>query len=388
MQVLAVEAGQSDLSQLFSRIPADWTKLFRTSADWSFTTTAQPECKNRKLAWPRGKMIGGCSSINAMLYNKGSPDDYDEWERLGNQGWAYNDIAPYLRKSENFTQPQDERRLPQEDLEQHGKSGPWNIGYAANIKVNKAFPLACDAVGIRKTPDVNTARGILGATRVQTFIDTFGQRCSTAVAYLTADVVTRPNLKIASGQTVTRIIFDTSGRQPRALGVEMSASKTAPVSYLAKARKEILLCAGSLGSPQLLKVSGVGPAEELKKHNIPLVGELAGVGENLMDHMAFHGIIFKTDKDASIHYLQDPIKSLPAMLQWFWRGTGDMTGPGTDAYAFIRTADRSDAPDSLSNNDRSSGARSADLELLGVSLCLTDQGRFVAPQKDVSQFPF
>ena len=116
--------------------------------------------------------------------------------------------------------------------------------------------------------------------------------------------------------------------------------------------------------------------------------ELAGIGENLMDYMAFHGLIFKTDKDASTHYLQDPIKSLPAMLEWFRRGTGVMTGPGTDAYAFIRTADRSDAPDSLRNNDRSSGARSADLELLGVSVCLSEQVRFIAPQKDLSQFPF
>jgi choline dehydrogenase len=188
--------------------------------------------------------------------------------------------------------------------------------------VTKAFPDACAAVGIPKTSDINTDRGILGATAVQTFIDSSGQRASTARAYLTADVVLRPNLKIASGQHVTRIIFDNSGSQPRAVGVEMAASARSPVRYLAKARKEVLLCAGSIGTPQLLKLSGIGPAEELKQHEIPVVKELSGVGENLMDHMAFHGVTFKTDKDVSIHYLQDPIATLPSLIQWLRDGTG------------------------------------------------------------------
>jgi choline dehydrogenase len=322
--ILAIEAGESDAKQIMSRIPAGLTKLWRSPVDWNFLTTAQPACDGRKLEWPRGKMIGGCSSINAMMYNKGAPDDYDEWERLGSKGWAYKDVAPYLKKAENFRQPKngDERKLSAEDLAQHGRGGPWEISYSCQGEVTKVFPDACAAVGIPKASDVNTDRGILGATAVQTFIDSSGQRASSATAYLTADVVMRPNLKIASGQNVTRIIFDTDGSQPRAAGVEMAASVTSSVRYLAKARKEILLCAGSIGTPQLLKLSGIGPAEELKEYGIPVVKELSGVGENLMDHMAFHGVTFKTDKDVSLHYLQDTMATLPSLFQWMRDGTG------------------------------------------------------------------
>jgi choline dehydrogenase len=321
-----------------------------------------------------------------MMYNKGAPDDYDEWERLGNKGWAYKDVAPYLKKAERFHQPRDDdaRKLDAEDLAQHGQSGPWNITYPVQAELSKTFPDACDIIGIPKTPDVNTERGILGATPVQTFIDSKGQRSSAAVAYLTADVVQRSNLKIASGQLVTRIIFDNSGSQPRAIGVEMAASKTSPLRYLAKANKEVLLCAGSIGTPQLLKLSGIGPVDELKEHGIPVVKVLPGVGENLMDHMVFHGVTFKTDKYASMHYLQDPIKGLPSVIQWFRDGTGPMATQAADSFAFVRTADREDAPASLRSNDRASGPKSADLELICMSLCFTDHGHWIAPQTDVS----
>jgi choline dehydrogenase len=322
--VLAIEAGESDAKQIMSRIPAGLTRLWGSPVDWGFHTTAQPECSGRKLEWPRGKMIGGSSSMNAMMYNKGAPDDYDEWERLGNKGWAYKDVAPYLKKSENFRQPkdEDERKLNAEDLAQHGSAGPWNITYPYQADITKVFPDGCAAVGIPKTSDVNTDRGILGATAVQTFIDNSGVRSSTAAAYLTADVLQRPNLKIASGQNVTRIIFDSSGPQPRAVGVEMAASKISPLRYLAKAKKEVLISAGSIGTPHLLKLSGIGHVDELKEYEIPLVKELPGVGENLMDHMAFHGVTFKTEKGFSLHYLQDPIKSIPELVQWLRDGTG------------------------------------------------------------------
>ncbi|KAE9967412.1 hypothetical protein EG328_008205 [Venturia inaequalis] len=382
--VLAIEAGDSDLKQIFSRIPAGAPRLWKSIADWNLSTTAQPGCDGRSLYWPRGKMIGGCSSANAMMYNKGSPDDYDEWERLGNKGWGYRDMIPYLKKSEKFHQPRDDdpRKLGADDLAQHGQDGPWSITYPVQVGVAKAFPDACDSIGITKTPDVNTDRGILGASPVQTFIDTKGQRSSAAVAYLTADVIQRPNLKIASGQSVTRIIFDNSGSQPRAIGVEMAASKVSPLQYLAKAGKEVLLCAGSIGTPQLLKISGVGPAEELKQHGISIVKALPGVGENLMDHIVFPGLTFKTDKSASAHYLQDPVASLPGVVQWFRDGTGPMASQACDSFAFVRSADRDDAPADFKSNDRTSGAKSADLELICMSLCFTKHGKWVAPQTD------
>ncbi|KAF2420130.1 alcohol oxidase [Tothia fuscella] len=381
--VLAIEAGDSDAKQLFSRIPAGVTKLWHSPIlDWRFYTTPQPHCNNRKLKWPRGKMIGGCSSNNAMMYNKGAPGDYDEWERLGNKGWSYKNMYPYLKKAEKFHQPPegDIRRLPEEDYAQHGQDGVWSVRYPVQAEVTTVFPDACDEVGIPKVADINTERGMLGATAVQTFIDMKGQRSSAAVAYLRADVVQRPNLKIASGQVVTKTIFDTSGPKPRAMGVEMASSKLSPIRYLARAKEEVLVCAGAIGTPHLLKLSGIGAKEELEQYDIPLVKELPGVGENLMDHMAFHGVTFKTDPTYSIHFLQDPIKNVPAIIQWLRDGTGPMAGQASDSFAFLRACDREDAPASVRANDRASDKDSPDMELIAMSLCFSQHGKWVAPQ--------
>lgn len=255
-----------------------------------------------------------------------------------------------------------------------------HITYPPQAEVTTVFPDACNAIGIPKVSDVNTDRGMIGATPVQTFIDPSGQRSSAAAAYLTADVIQRSNLKIASGQVVTKIIFDTSGVTPKAIGVEMAASSLSPIRYLARARKEVLLSAGAISSPHLLKASGVGPLDELTEHNIPVIKNSPSVGENLMDHMAFHGITFKTDKHLSTHYLQDPLSALPAMYEWLRYGTGALSGQSSDSFAFVRSADREDAPASLRANDRSSGKTSPDLELIAMSLCFTDHGHWVAPQ--------
>jgi choline dehydrogenase len=385
--VLAIEAGDSDLKQIFSRIPAGVPRLWRTPVDWRFRTAKQTHCADRTLEWPRGKMIGGCSSNNAMMYNKGAPGDFDEWEKLGNEGWGYKDIRPYLIKSETFHQPKDgdSRKLPADDYAEHGHTGPWNITYPPQAEVTTVFPDACDSVGIPKVADINTSKGMIGATAVQTFIDTKGQRSSAAVAYLTEDVLKRPNLKIASGQIVTKIIFDTSGERPKAVGVQMASSKVSPVKYLAKAKKEVLLTAGAIGSPHLLKLSGIGPKDELEQHGIPLIKALSGVGENLMDHIAFHGVVFRTDKDVSNHYLQDQIRSLPAMVEWLRHGTGPLSGQGSDSFAFLRTTDQEDAPIALRANDRTSGPTSPDLELIAMSLCFARHGRFIAPDIGYAQ---
>jgi choline dehydrogenase len=255
-----------------------------------------------------------------------------------------------------------------------------NITYPPQAEITAIFPDACNVVGIPKVSDINTECGMLGATAVQTFIDTKGQRSSAAAAYLTADVVQRPNLSIASGQVVTKIVFNTTVSQPRAIGVEMAASKVTPIRYLARAKKEVLLCAGAIGSPHLLKLSGIGPRDELTAHEIPIVKDSPAVGENLMDHMAFHGVTFKTDKNVSNHYLQDPIKGLPAIIQWLRDGTGPVAGQACDSFAFVRAADREDAPENIRSNDRASGSKSPDLELIAMSLCFTDHGHWVAPQ--------
>ncbi|KAK4500344.1 hypothetical protein PRZ48_008533 [Zasmidium cellare] len=370
--VLAIEAGHSDLKQLFSRIPAGFGRLFGTAADWAFHTAKEPGCNDRQLFWPRGKMLGGCSAINAMIYNKGSPDDYDEWEKLGNRGWGFKSLAKYMSRAEGFHSTD----LSAEDLASHGRTGPWQIGYSHAHSLSKVFLDACQAVGIPKITDFNTEKGMIGASKFQSFIDSKGQRSSTAVAYLTEDVARRPNLSISTGQTVTKIIFDTSSSEPRAVGVEMASSKASPIRYVVKARREVILSAGAIASPQILKLSGIGPATELLKHNIPILKDLPGVGENLADHLT--GIAVFSSKLPSLQYLFDPIKSLPALIEWMRFGTGAMTTNAAESGCFIRVADREDAPAELRKNDLTSGSNAPDLELLVAPLSYIDHGRTAA----------
>lgn len=385
VSVLAIEAGHSDVKQMFSRIPAAFARLYGTAADHDIWTTKQSECDDRAMQWPRGKMIGGCSSINAMIFNKGAPDDFNEWSRLGADGWDFDSIQPYMKKAEGFTPPKDPgAELTAEELSEHGRDGPWQTGYSFISPISNVFIEACAALGFPKVRDLNSSKGINGVARLQTFIDQEGQRSSAAVAYLTKDVVQRANLKIASGQTATRIIFDSSSSgKPRAVGVEMAGNATTSVRYLAKAKKEIIVSAGAIHTPQILKISGIGPSEELSKLNIPVIKDLAGVGANLVDHL-YATLVFKCTRGWSVHYLNDPVKSLGDLVQWMRNGTGTMTSNIAECAAYCRTATRPDAPATLRNNDLSSGPTSADLEILTGAVSFINHGRFVAPTDDVS----
>nr|POE64894.1 putative gmc-type oxidoreductase [Quercus suber] len=372
VSILAIEAGHSDLKQLFSRIPAAFGRLFSTAADWNYYTEREDGCNGRKLFWPRGKML----AINAMIYNKGSPGDYDEWEKLGNNGWGFRDLTEYMKKCEGFNENHPST-LATENLVHHGRDGPWQTGYSHLDKLSEMFLNACEAVGITKVQDFNTPNGMLGASQFQTFIDPRGQRSSTSVAYLTEDVASRSNLSIATGQTVTKILFDSSSRQPRAIGVEMASSKNSPLRYIAKAKREVILSAGAIQSPQVLKLSGIGPADELKHHGISIVKDVPGVGENLADHLS--SIICFESKLPSLQYLFHPIHSLPALVEWLRFGKGAMTTNAAEAGCFLRTSDRPDAPSSLRTNDAASDSGAPDLELLIGPLSYINHGRTVAP---------
>ncbi|KAI5362616.1 putative glucose-methanol-choline oxidoreductase, FAD/NAD(P)-binding domain superfamily [Septoria linicola] len=373
--VLGIEAGHSDLKQIFSRIPAGFGRLFGTAADWAFSTAKEPECNNREMFWPRGKMLGGCSAINAMIYNKGAAEDFNEWEKMGNSGWGFDDLRKYMLKAEGY-QHGPRSKISNEDLADHGRGGPWQTGYTYTHALSQIFLDACEAIGIPKIRDFNTQKGMIGASLFQTFIDSKGQRSSTAVAYLTEKVAKRPNLSLATGQVVTKIIFDTSSAEPRAIGVEMASSKISPIRYIVKAKKEVILSAGAVATPQILKLSGLGPAAELQKHGISVIKDIAGVGQNLVDHLC--GITCFEIKVPSLQYLFHPVNSLPALIEWFRYGTGAMTTNAGEAGCFVRTADREDAPESLRKNDLSSGPGAPDLELLIGPLSYINHGRTVA----------
>lgn len=206
--------------------------------------------------------------------------------------------------------------------------------------------------------------GTLGAAACQTSITPNGERSSTAVAYIIAAVARRPNLKIAVGQTVTKIFFDKTGSKPRAIGIEMAAGKHRPVRYRVRAKREVIVSGGALHSPHILMLSGIGPAAELKKHGIPVVADIDGVGKNLQDHLAV--MLIAKVRSSSLQYLAHPVKSLPALIEWLRHGTGAMTSNVAEAFAFVRSKDHG-APAEVT--DETSGPKGSDLELLMGAVC-------------------
>lgn len=225
-----------------------------------------------------------------------------------------------------------------------------------------------------KTRDINSKQGTNGVSMFQTFINSKGQRCSTAVAYLTADVCKRPNLEIATGQNVTRIICDESAATPRAVGIEMTSPRNSPVRYLAKARKEVILCAGAVHTPQILKLSGIGPAAELTKQSISVVQDLAAVGANLADHLCTP-IVAKVAKGTSLQFLTAPIPPIGHLIRWLCKGTGAFATNASEAAAYCRVATRADCPANLRTEDLSSGPSSSDLEIIEIAAKFLDHGR-------------
>ncbi|TKA58975.1 hypothetical protein B0A55_10561, partial [Friedmanniomyces simplex] len=331
--VLVVEAGQSDLTHLMSRIPVGNGQLLNSRvANWDYETESEAQMNGRKIY------------INLLVYNRGSPDDFEEWQRLGNE----DRILVHYQDVQSFR-----TTLLHHHAGREGGDSEWLASFS-----NTLFPVdSCAAIGIRKTSDLNCSTGTIGATIFQRFIDRKGHRSSAATAYITSDVARRPNLKIAVGQTVTKLIFDTSGKHPQASGV--------------------ILSAGATVSPQSLMLSGIRLAAELRKHNIPVICDLPGVGANVADHLTAPMVL--KSKMKSMQYLFSPVKSLPALFEWLRFGTGATTTTVVEAACFLRSADRPDAPEELKRNNATSGKASPDLEIPFAPLSFLDHGAAQAP---------
>lgn len=265
--VLLLEAGPKD-SNIWIHVPLGYGKLFKEkTVNWMYQTEPEPELKGRQVFQPRGKTLGGSSSINGLLYVRGQHEDYDRWRQLGNTGWGYDDVLPYFKKAENQTRGADQY---------HGSGGPLPVSdMTVTDPLSKAFIDAAVETGLPYNPDFN------GATQegVGLFQTTTrnGRRASTAVAYL-GPAKSRSNLKIETSAHAQRVLFE--GR--RAVGVEY---RQGAALRRARARKEVVLSSGAYNSPQLLQLSGVGPADLLRTHGIDVVLEAPGVGRDLQDHM-------------------------------------------------------------------------------------------------------
>jgi choline dehydrogenase len=264
--VLLLEAGGPDDKPEIN-IPFALTKLLQSEVDWAYYTEAQAHLDGRQIFWPRGKVWGGSSSINAMVYMRGHPAVYDGWAAAGNPGWSYAEVLPYFKKSEHQERGADGY---------HGVDGPLNVADPRDANpLSCAFIEAALEMGLPHNEDFNGASqegfGFFQLTMKG------GERWSTARAFL-HPVRTRPNLSILSQAQASQILFDNN----RAIGLRYWREGQAHQVY---ANREIILCGGAINSPQLLLLSGIGPADHLRRMGIPVRLDLPGVGQNLQDHL-------------------------------------------------------------------------------------------------------
>lgn len=325
--VLLLEAGPRDRN-IWIHIPIGYAKLFKNSkVNWMYQTEPEPGLEGRSIFQPRGKVLGGSSSINGLIYIRGQHADYDRWRQLGNVGWGYDDVLPYFKRAENQQRGADDF---------HGADGPLSVSNPRQTDpLCDAFIDAAGEVGILSNTDFNGASQE-GAGYYQTTTRN-GRRASTARTYLKL-ARERSNLRIETEAHAQRILFD--GR--RAVGVEYRRDG---VLTTAKARREVLVSSGAINSPQLLQLSGVGPGELLRQHGIEVVQDTPGVGHNLQDHLQVR-IVMRCSQKIT---LNDDLMSLRrkawmAMRYAMFR-TGPLTVAAGYAGAFFKTHERLETPD-------------------------------------------
>lgn len=318
-QVLILEAGRPDTNYNI-QIPGAYAKLHHSKDNWNFWTEPQKEVLNRKMYLPRGKTLGGSSSVNAMVYVRGNQADYDGWAALGNEGWSFKDVLPYFIRSENH------EAAEKMDEGFHGKDGELNVTFPTKFKTPfaDAFVMACEKVGIQNNLDYNGEKQI-GASLSQCTIKD-GKRCSGAVAFL-KPVLKRSNLTAMTRAHVTKIIFE--GK--KAVGVEFT--KNGKIQII-RANKEIILSAGAFQSPQILMLSGIGDSKVLKEHSINVVHELKGVGQNLQDHL-FFPIGCEANIQEGINQYLPILNQIKPAWDFFINNKGAFTATLLEAMAFI-----------------------------------------------------
>ncbi|GLB40331.1 putative GMC oxidoreductase [Lyophyllum shimeji] len=378
LRVLLLESGGSGKSLLFTRLPSAFSLLFHTKHVFELHTEPQTFANKETRYWPRAKMLGGCSSINAQMAQYGAPGDFDEWAKItGDDAWSWNKFHRYFRKLEKFVPNPEYTGV---DASGKGSDGPMGIGYFGSFHPQcQDFVTACTKLSIPFNPDFNTTRGTRGVSRIS------DKRVSSETAYLADQVLARPNLVVALHAHVTKIVFDTKAEGgPRTVGVEFTNSKKGP-RYQARARKEVILSAGAIHSPHILMLSGVGDREHLKGHGIFVVHDLPSVGSNLVDHpvvdLAFKSKI-ATPKYLRPHSALDVVKLLGSVVQYYCKRTGPLRTNVAEAAAFIRSDDPTlFSPEEYPSkvHDSTSASDSPDLELFSTIFGYKDHGRSMYP---------
>ena len=300
--------------------------------NWAFQTEPQAGLNGRRGYQPRGKTLGGSSAINAMLYIRGHRSDYDDWAKLGCTGWSFDDVLPYFQKSEGNARGGD-------DL--HGGDGPLRVTDQQSPRaISEAFVDAATQCQVRRNTDFNgEEQEGAGLYQVTQFWggDKNGERCSAAAAYL-FPAMDRPNLHVLTGVHASRIILE--GK--RATGVVYRQGGREKSVF---ADREVIVSGGAFNSPHLLKLSGIGPADELTRHGIDVVHNLPGVGENLQDHLDFILSYQSKETDLVGIGLRGTVNIGKAVMQWRKDGTGMCATPYAEGAAFIKTLPDLDRPD-------------------------------------------
>jgi choline dehydrogenase len=325
--VALLEAGGRDLNP-WLHIPAGYFRtMFNPKLTWQFGAGPEPHLDGRIVPWPRGRVLGGTSAVNGLLYVRGQPQDFDTWRQLGNAGWSYRDVLPYFRRSEDQERGADDY---------HGVGGPQGV---SDVRMKnplcEAFIAAAMAAGIQHTTDFNGAsqEGV-GYYQLTT---RNGRRCSTAVGYLNP-ARSRGNLTIITNAVVARIALE--GR--RATGVVYRRDGELRT---VRARREVLLSAGAIGSPQILQLSGIGPAPVLKQAGIEVRHELPGVGENLQDHYQAR-FVYDCTLQASLNDVwHSRWKQFQAGLEYVTGRRGILTIGAGVVGLFTRSREGLEAPD-------------------------------------------
>jgi choline dehydrogenase len=318
-RVLLLEAGDRD-NWIWFHIPVGYLfAIGNPRSDWMFKTESEPGLNGRALNYPRGKAIGGSSAINAMIYMRGQAADYDHWRQLGLPGWGWNDVLPIFKQHEDHFLG---------DGEYHSTGGEWRIEFPrVKYEIIEAIRDAAEEAGIRKVEDFN--RGDNEGSCYFHVNQKRGRRWSAARGFL-KPVLSRKNLRLETGVLAEQILFE--GK--RAAGV---AYRQNGAQKIAKARGEVVLAAGAIGSPQLLMLSGVGPAAHLSEHGIPIVLDKPGVGGNLQDHLQLR-MIFKVTGVATLNERYHSLISRAAMgLEYVFLRTGPLSMAPSQFGLFTRS---------------------------------------------------
>lgn len=334
-KVCLLEAGPADTSP-FIRMPGGVIQMLRSKVfNWQFWTAPEKHCGGRRMYWPRGKTLGGSSAINAMVAIRGHAADYDHWASLGNPGWSYKDVLPMFKATENY-EPTAGGQLSEAERAYHGSGGPLNVAERRyHSPLSHKFLEAAASAGHKPTADFNGAQQE-GYGMYRTY-QKDGERCSNARAFL-EEARKRPNLTVLTGAQATRVLFE--GKT--AVGIRyFSQGRYQEL----RAAKEVVLAAGAIGSPHLLLLSGVGPAQELKPLGVDLVHELPGVGKNLQDHLDILVSMLSKDRLPMSFHPTSLWRSLKNIVLYLFKRQGELTSNVAEAGVFLKSRPEEPLPD-------------------------------------------